>query len=225
MSQQYRFTREEFYKKIEASTKVILRDEKKKTFKAFCETFNRNNNCKYVFNKVLNMESDTRTFVSAHPNIIFTHADKGNVTIAMDRDAYMTKMTTLLGDLDTYVPVKKDPTKKLTTSLRSMLTTWKTKGYINDSKYKSLYCSDGSLPRVYGLPKIHKPGCPLRIIVSSIGSPLYSLATYLHNILFKTIPKADSYIKNSLQLDSRIFRVEKLKRLRPTGDHKLISQM
>ena len=83
--------------------------------------------------------------------------------------------------------------------------------------HKMLYCSDGLLPRVYGLPKIHKPGCPLRIIVSSIGNPLYSLATYLHNMLFKTIPKADSYIKNSFQL------VEKLKRLYITGEYKLIS--
>ena len=155
--------------------------------------------------------------MSAHPNIIFTHTDKGNVTVATDRDAYMTKMTILLCDLNTYVPVKKYPTKKLTTALRSMLITWKTKGYINDSTYKALYCNDGSLPRVYGLSKIQKSSCPLKIIVSSIGSPLYSLATYLHNILFKTIPKADSHIKNSFQL------VEKLKRLRPTGDHKLIS--
>ncbi|KYQ53742.1 hypothetical protein ALC60_07325 [Trachymyrmex zeteki] len=66
--------------------------------------------------------------------------------------------------------------------------------------------TDGLLPRVYGLPKIHKPDCPLRIIVSSIDSPLYALATFLHNILFKTIPKADSYIKNSFQF------VEKLKK-------------
>ena len=88
-----------------------------------------------------------------------------------------------------YVPIKKDPTKKLTTALRSMLTTWKIKDYIKDSKYKTLYCSDG-LFSDYGLPKIHKPSCPLRIIVSSIGSPLYALATYLHNILFKTIPKS-----------------------------------
>ena len=81
-----------------------------------------------------------------------------------------------------------------------MLTRWKTKGHIKDSDYKALYCSDGSLPRAYELPKIHKPGCPLRIIVSSVGSPLYSLATFLHNRLFKTIPKADSYIKNSFEL-------------------------
>ena len=64
------------------------------------------------------------------------------------------------------------------------------------------------------LPKIHKPGCPLRVIISSIGSPL---ATFLHNILFKSIPKAKSYIKNSFEL------VEKLKRLHTTDQYKLIS--
>jgi len=36
-------------------------------------------------------------------------------------------------------------------------------------------------------------------------------------LLFKTIPEADSYIKNSFQL------VKKLKRLYITGEHKLIS--
>ena len=98
-----------------------------------------------------------------------------------------------------------------------MLTRWKTKNYISDTKYRTLYCNDGSLLRVYGLPKIHKPDCPLRVIVSSIGSPLYPLATYLHNILFKSIPKANSYIKNSFEL------VEKLKRLHITDEYNLIS--
>ena len=40
---------------------------------------------------LLKMESETRIFVSEHPNIIFTHADKGNVTVALDKDAYWTK--------------------------------------------------------------------------------------------------------------------------------------
>ena len=43
--------------------------------------------------KQLSKLSDTRTFVSARPNIVFTRADKGNVTVAMDRDAYRNKMT------------------------------------------------------------------------------------------------------------------------------------
>ena len=107
------------------------------------------------------LESDTRAFVSPHPNIVFTLADKGNVTVAMD--AYRNKMTALLGNSDMYDSIKKDPTKKLTTALRSILTRWKIEDHIKDSEYRTLYCSDGSLPRAYGLPKIHKPNCPLRI--------------------------------------------------------------
>ena len=70
--------------------------------------------------------------------IIFTYADNGNVTVALNKDAYLNK-TTLLSDVDTYVLIKKDPTKKLTTALRSMLTRWKTKNYISDTKYRTLY--------------------------------------------------------------------------------------
>ena len=55
-------------------------------------------------------------------------------------------MTTLLADSDMYVLIKKDPIKKLMTALRSLLTEWRTKGYIKDSDYKALYCSDGLLP-------------------------------------------------------------------------------
>ncbi|XP_018338460.1 PREDICTED: uncharacterized protein LOC108746286 [Trachymyrmex septentrionalis] len=107
----------------------------------------------------------------------------------MDRDVYRDKMTELLGDSDTYVPIKRDPTKKLTSALRSMLTGWKTRGHIKDSE----------------------------IIVSSVGSPLHPLATFLHKKLFKAIPRADSYIKNSFEL------VERLRDVHFTGTHELTS--
>ena len=60
--------------------------------------------------------------MTAHPSVVFTLADKSNVTVAMDRDAYRDKMTELLEDSDTYVPIKRDPTKKFTLALRTMLT-------------------------------------------------------------------------------------------------------
>ena len=52
----------------------------------------------------------------------------------------------------------------------------------------------------YAFLKIHKQNCPFHIIVSSINSSLYSLAVFLHNIIIKTIPKADSHIENSFKL-------------------------
>jgi len=55
--------------------------------------------------------------------------------------------------------MNKDPTRKLISELWTMLTRWKNSNFIEHSKYKCLYSSDGLLPRAYGLPKIHKPGC------------------------------------------------------------------
>ncbi|XP_018399984.1 PREDICTED: uncharacterized protein LOC108777557 [Cyphomyrmex costatus] len=167
--------------------------------------------------KLSELESHTVDFIKKHPNVIYTHADKGNVTVALDKDVYVSNMNSLFSDSNTYEIIKKDPTKKLTSSLRVMLTEWKNKDYIDGSEYRKLYCSDGMLPRAYGLPKIHKPDCPLRIIVSSIGSPLHSLASFLHEILYETIPVADSNIKNSFKL------IEKLKCFNNADGFELIS--
>lgn len=72
------------------------------------------------------------------------------------------------------------------------------------AKYRALMKSDGVLPRAYGLPKIHKKDCPLRIIISSINSPLYSLAAFLHDILFKNLPNPNSHIENSFALTKKL---------------------
>jgi len=54
------------------------------------------------------------------------------------------------------------------------------------------------------LPKIHKRDCPLRIIVSSTGSPLHNLAVYLQRILHVSLPTPHSYVKNSYDLIDRL---------------------
>ena len=97
---------------------------------------------------------------------------------------YLEKMHDILHDKDTYRLI--DPTKKLTTEIRTLLTCWKTKGFVDQSVYKKLYISDDDLPRSYGLPKIHKKGVPLRIIVSCINSPFYNLAGFLKDIIKKS---------------------------------------
>lgn len=46
--------------------------------------------------------------------------------------------------------------------------------------------------------------CPFRIIVSSIDSPLYTLATYLHEIPSNNIPIPQSHIDNSFDLVKKL---------------------
>jgi len=132
--------------------------------------------------KIMKSLQITKKFMKNNPNIIFTKADKGGVTVALDKNEYTHKIDEMLNDNDTYIKIKKDPIKKLTSDIRSMLARWRSKGYINNGTYSRIYCSDGNLPRAHGLPKIHKPSFTFRFIISSIDSPTHSLANYLHDI-------------------------------------------
>ena len=67
-----------------------------------------------------------------------------------------------------------------------------------------MYVSDGDLPRSYGLPKVHKEGIPLRMIIGCINSPFYKLAVFLKDIIDKSLNKNFSYIKNSFDLVKKI---------------------
>ena len=161
--------------------------------------------------------NELKTFTRNNPDVIFTRADKGNVTVALDKTTYLNKMSALLNDKDTYMIVKKDPIRKIINGLHDLLARWKKRSYISDTMYRRLNCTDGVLPRAYGLPKIHKRDCPLRIIVSTKDSPLHIFAGFLHNLIYNSIPKAKSYIANSFQL------VDKLKDTYIDDKHVLIS--
>lgn len=167
--------------------------------------------------KLTNAYLATNSFIKEHPYISFTRADKGNVTVAINKDEYILKMNEILSDEKTYIKVSKDPTKKLIRDLHSLLMKWKKCEYITELTYKRLNCTDGVLPRAYGLPKIHKSGNPLRIIVSSMNTPLYELASFLHDTINDSIPIPKSNLNNSFQL------VEQLKYFNFPNDFKLIS--
>ena len=97
-----------------------------------------------------------------------------------------------------------------------MLSRWKGKGLI-DLTYRKLRTTDGIIPRAYGLTKIHKQNYPLRIIVSSLNSPLYNLSLFLHNIITDSISEIPSFIKNSFDL------INKLKDVKLEPDSMLVS--
>lgn len=156
------------------------------------------------YHSIKNSINSTRRFIKDNPNVIFTRADKGNITVALNKNQYFLKISEMLQDNDTYTEINKDPTKSISNNIRRLLTRWKKNDLITPDMYKRLYCSDGVLPRAYGLPKIHKTGTPFRIIISCINSPLHSLASYLQNLISKSIPKASSFIENSFQLIHKI---------------------
>lgn len=99
----------------------------------------------------------------------------------------MDKMLDILNDSNTYRKIQKDPSKKLITKINNLVKSWLDLDIIDEHTYKHLKCTDGNLPRCYGLPKVHKSDFPLRIIVSSIGSATYIVAKFLSDILNESV--------------------------------------
>ena len=73
--------------------------------------------------------------------------------------------------------------------------------------YRQLKCDKSVTPKIYGLPKLHKSGIPLRPIVSFIGAPTYQLSKFLVNVLSPLLTY-DFSINNSKHFVQRINEIQ-----------------
>jgi len=64
----------------------------------------------------------TKQFIKNHPNLLFTRADKGNTTVALDKNDYIAKIEKMLQDQEIYTLINKNPINKITNSAHSLLT-------------------------------------------------------------------------------------------------------
>ena len=87
----------------------------------------------------------------------------------MEKNEYTKKGEELL-NTETYKKIPEDPTNKQKNRLISILKNIKAEGGINEDTYRRLYPTGAVSPKFYGLLKVHKPGIPLRPIVSSTGT-------------------------------------------------------
>jgi hypothetical protein len=93
-----------------------------------------------------------------------------------------------------YEPLSKDFITKVEMKVLKLLPTHKT-ALPADLKHKLTLCQSKP-PYLYGLPNIHKQNIPLRSVVSSTGSPCYTLAGPLagnSESFVKKIQREDEY--------------------------------
>ena len=135
-------------------------------------------------------------------------ADKGNCFVVMDRTDYNEKMETLLSDHQTYQLVHKAPFAKIERELNHKLLDLNKKGKIDDSTYYKLRSTDAIPPAIRGSIKHYKAGCPLRSIVSCIGSALYNTSKFLTDIL-TPIQNLNGYsVSNSMDFTKQVANQE-----------------
>ena len=92
-------------------------------------------------------------------------------------------------------------------SIKAILKRLKDEKKISTSQYNHIYPTSDMIPRLYGSPKIHKKGTPLRPIVDYTGSMTYNLSRALADLLKPTIGKTQYFVKNTADFVDEIRNV------------------
>lgn len=157
---------------------------------------------------VLSTVGQCRTFLRQNNDIYILTADKGGKTVAMDKNDYKMKMCRILGDICTYGRLKRDPTSSLQAKNNRLVEKLFNRNLIDVVQKNKLINKVTLAPRIYGLPKVHKEGIPLRPICSSINAPARELCKYLVNILKNLTSESKYNIKDAREFKSRLQDIE-----------------
>lgn len=117
-------------------------------------------------------------------SVYYVKADKGNAVVILDKDDYDNQMNEKI-TTGPYRHFRVDP---LPTMVRHVEKTLKECKPLLGDNTSRLKVSNPVLPRIKGLPKIHKPGNEMREIISAEGSPTHKLAKWLVKE-FQSMPK------------------------------------
>lgn len=139
-------------------------------------------------------KEEQKAFNSLRSNdkVVVLKADKGGAVVILDKEDYVCKMTDHL-NCGSYKMLSSNPIPKIMKDVKKIISD----SNLDEKLKKKLLPSCETVPRIYGLPKIHKEGVPLRPIVNTIGSPTYELAKYVAKILKPLVGNTDSFIKDS----------------------------
>lgn len=141
--------------------------------------------------------------------VYYTRPDKGKGVVIMDKEDYEKKMNIALekGPYELTNDGRwKDnsPLSKLQNDVQKTLKRIVEEHNFNKFIASSLLVSNPKLPIVYGCPKIHKQGYPMRIICSSLNEPISKIGEYLIKELNKFQFRSVFSIQNSQQFVERI---------------------
>ncbi|CAH8435813.1 unnamed protein product [Dicrocoelium dendriticum] len=113
--------------------------------------------------------------------ILLSRPDKGAGIVLMDRSDYISKMYAILSDGTKFrrVDNENDKTQAIERSITKLLRCLKQENVIDSDIFEYTRPSGTVIPRLYGLPKVHKEGLPLRPILDMCNSPYHSTAKWL----------------------------------------------
>lgn len=147
----------------------------------------------------------TKTFFESNSNIFATKSDKGGHTVIISVADYELKLNAHVNEGD-YSLIEHDPLHTLVEEEKEILKQLRDIRELKE-EFKQFGRKSGvwfepntlHLPKFYGLPKIHKPGTPLRPITSTVGSAGYYLAKFFDRLLNSIFPRTEFHIRDTYE--------------------------
>ena len=140
---------------------------------------------------------DAIKHLRSNDKIIITKPDKGSGVVILDYDDYVRKMTSILQDTSKFVKIgaslKHDKTAAIEGKLRRRVGSLCSSGDLPQSIADRIRPKGTQRPRLYGLPKTHKPNVPLRPILSMVGSAQHVVAQVLTEMLEPVLTSYSQY--------------------------------
>ena len=139
--------------------------------------------------------------LTTNPSITIKQNDKGGGLCIMDTETYIAKMQLEhLDNTSNYKPLTYDPTKSIAREVRNVVQYLWVRHYIDETTTKFLLPHEPTrTPIIYGQPKIHKTGHPLRPIVSGCDGPTDNLSKYVTHFIQPLAERLPTYLKDSKQ--------------------------
>ena len=151
---------------------------------------------------ITRQEREALKSLRENEDILVLPADKGRVTVVVDKREYDAAIVSMISNTTTYMELRSDPAASRERALNAKLLNLKRQEKLDNNLYRRLRSSGGSTPRFYGLPKIHKNKVPVpyRPIVSFINSPTYDLSKYLSELLSPLVGRTEAHVNNSREV-------------------------
>lgn len=124
-------------------------------------------------------------------NIVIKKGDKSSGIVIMNKNDYETKIREMLNDINVYTKTNINDTEAVKLQADQIMHSLLRNGDITEKQCRHLTNINVRCPIFYGIPKVHKKGCPLRPIVSQTNGPTCKLSQYLSEMLMvaeKQIP-------------------------------------
>ena len=139
-----------------------------------------------------------------NPDIVITRPDKGNGVVLLKTEDYLEKMGAILSDETKFVKLgdvdTNDHTLQHERALQAYLLRAMKANKISADVYHRIRPVGATRPRMYGIPKIHKQGTPLRPILSMVNAPQQEMAKWLAEQLAPVVNKFSTHtIKDTFQ--------------------------